>query len=295
MEEDSQRHQSAKALLLQAKAEIDSLVEDIEDAIEDHEERGRKLKEETARIRRERAEARERAKNEEEIELRIKAKGKQRETTPYDSSDEDGDDDDDLPKTRIGDEYRTRRRNLQARLRETQILKHKGWYSHPFRNKNYYLSMPCLVIFFLGDIYHVLEENPLEEDAYAQAEAVRKSILNATSSATTSSMTTLSEKFEKMDLSKEDFQLAHCGKGGIQTNEILEVSNDILGLLTEQGELLWNWRTQIFKLLSQKLSSDGEKADGEEYNRSLDTQKEAEAYLQVDSFFSVAEIMLIRF
>ena len=55
-------------------------------------------------------------------------------------------------------------------------------------------------------------------------------------------------------------------------------------LLNEQGALLWQWRTQLITLLTKSLTSaDDENADGQEYARSLDTQGEAEAYLQAYS------------
>lgn len=51
-------------------------------------------------------------------------------------------------------------------------------------------------------------------------------------------------------------------------------------MLNEQSALLWQWRAKIVGLLTRKLNSTGEQADGEEYARTLDTQGEAEAYLQ---------------
>lgn len=51
-------------------------------------------------------------------------------------------------------------------------------------------------------------------------------------------------------------------------------------MLNEQSALLWQWRTKIVELLTGKLNSSGEQADGEEYARTLDTQGEAEAYMQ---------------
>lgn len=51
-------------------------------------------------------------------------------------------------------------------------------------------------------------------------------------------------------------------------------------MLNEQSALLWEWRTKIVEFLTQKLNSTGEQADGEEYARTLDTQGEAEVYLQ---------------
>jgi E3 ubiquitin-protein ligase SHPRH len=63
-----------------------------------------------------------------------------------------------------------------------------------------------------------------------------------------------------------------------------EVNAMIEDVLNEQGALLWQWRAQLIALLTKPLaSSDGEDADGEEYARSLDTQGEAEGYLQAYS------------
>ena len=47
-----------------------------------------------------------------------------------------------------------------------------------------------------------------------------------------------------------------------------------------QCALLWEWRTTIISLLTQKLSPGEAEADGEEYQRTLDNQGEAETYLQ---------------
>lgn len=51
-------------------------------------------------------------------------------------------------------------------------------------------------------------------------------------------------------------------------------------MLNEQSTLLWEWRGKIVELLTQRLNSTGEQADGEEYARTLDTQGEAEVLLQ---------------
>jgi len=51
-------------------------------------------------------------------------------------------------------------------------------------------------------------------------------------------------------------------------------------VLNEQCTLLWEWRTAIISLLTQKLSPGEAEADGEEYQRTLDNQGEAETYLQ---------------
>jgi E3 ubiquitin-protein ligase SHPRH len=63
----------------------------------------------------------------------------------------------------------------------------------------------------------------------------------------------------------------------------LEEADDIVDqVLNAQSRLLWQWRTHIHGLLTQSLtaSNDEEEADGKEYSRTLDTQGEAETYLQ---------------
>lgn len=57
-------------------------------------------------------------------------------------------------------------------------------------------------------------------------------------------------------------------------------ANDIIEyVLNEQSELLWEWRARMTELLTQKLTP-GEDADGQEYQRTLDDQGEAETYLR---------------
>lgn len=60
-----------------------------------------------------------------------------------------------------------------------------------------------------------------------------------------------------------------------------EEANDIIeSVLNEQSALLWEWRTYIHALLTQKLATNDNQADGEEYARTLETQGEAETYMQ---------------
>lgn len=61
-----------------------------------------------------------------------------------------------------------------------------------------------------------------------------------------------------------------------------EVKKLIEHSLNPQTELLWEWRDKLLALLTQPLSSTASDADadGEEFTRSIETQGEAEAYLQ---------------
>lgn len=52
-------------------------------------------------------------------------------------------------------------------------------------------------------------------------------------------------------------------------------------VLNKQANLLWEWRKHIMVLLSRPLTQKEDEADGQEYQRTLDDQGEAETYLQV--------------
>lgn len=55
----------------------------------------------------------------------------------------------------------------------------------------------------------------------------------------------------------------------------------LIRMSLKQTELLWEWRSKIHELLTQSLTSGGDDdADGQEYQRTLDNQGEAEIYLQ---------------
>jgi E3 ubiquitin-protein ligase SHPRH len=61
----------------------------------------------------------------------------------------------------------------------------------------------------------------------------------------------------------------------------VEEANEIIDeVLNRQSAQLWKWRCHLIKLLTQPLTSKDDAADGLEYARSLETQGEAEAYLQ---------------
>lgn len=60
----------------------------------------------------------------------------------------------------------------------------------------------------------------------------------------------------------------------------MKEGNDIVDVLNDQSELLWEWRTQITQLLTAPLNNGENEADGQEYQRNLDNQGEAETYLR---------------
>lgn len=64
----------------------------------------------------------------------------------------------------------------------------------------------------------------------------------------------------------------------------MEEANGLIeNVLNEQSKLLVEWRAKIVNLLTQKLTGkqdDDEEGDGQEYQRNLDNQGEAEVYMQ---------------
>lgn len=55
-------------------------------------------------------------------------------------------------------------------------------------------------------------------------------------------------------------------------------------LLNGQTNLMWRWRARLIELLTRSISSEsGADADGREYTRSLETQREAETFLDAYS------------
>ena len=117
VDEDLNRYQNSRDLLLSVQKETDQLVKDIKTANAANEEQERQLKEITATRRRARRRAIEDTSS-------SKGKGKMRDTIEP-SIDEDSEDSA-LPDTRAGEEYRSRRRNLVGRLRDAYVLQHKG-------------------------------------------------------------------------------------------------------------------------------------------------------------------------
>ena len=77
----------------------------------------------------------------------------------------------------------------------------------------------------------------------------------------------------------------------------LREADELIDILNQQTELLFTWRQRIFELLTEELVKKGdEKADGEEFARSLETQGVAETYLQAYSALIAdrREVMLLE-
>ncbi|KAJ8517090.1 hypothetical protein ONZ45_g5672 [Pleurotus djamor] len=65
---------------------------------------------------------------------------------------------------------------------------------------------------------------------------------------------------------------------------IEEVNFIVEEVLHKQANLIWQWRSRISELLTRRLTpGEGDGADGQEYQRSLDDQGEVESYMQAYS------------
>ncbi|KLO16506.1 hypothetical protein SCHPADRAFT_823117 [Schizopora paradoxa] len=258
-EANQQRHKLALETLQIALVEVQEICKDVTTAITEHDARGEVLKEEAAR-RRQAVASGEQPLTGTSLD---KGKGKQRAESVAATEDST---DDGLPKTPAGEEHRRKKLGLQIRLREYLLLAHQ-------------------VNFLLGDVYHVLGQKyeEAENSSYAEAENLRKRILKSAEDTATLSMAILRQNASKKTVTKKDLILAHCGKGGIRSEDLLREADEIIDTVNEQAKLLLEWRERISHLLTQSLTSGEGEADGQEYARSLDTQGEVETYLQAYS------------
>ncbi|VDB95380.1 unnamed protein product [Peniophora sp. CBMAI 1063] len=276
-----QRHAKALDTLTKAEAEAQALIDDLQSALDEHAKLGEILKEEYAQQQRERellaAQNRD-ASNNNAASEKDKGKGKARALSPESDEDsmqrdEDDDENDGLPKTPKVKSFRDKRSKLKKRMRDALITLHKAK-------------------FLQGDVHHVLgKSHQAEEDkAYQEADGLRKKILKLSEEGARAAMAELSKDYvahsTTRNTRKKEFfvQVPLPLKGGVKTADLIEQANEILqDGLNAQTTLLWTWRTHLYKLLTESLnatSSDSETADGEEYSRSLNTQGEADVYVQ---------------
>lgn len=245
-DEHPTRYQVALQILLEAEKEANNLIKDIEAAIVSHDQEGRRLKGEAAAL----------------------TAGHDRDNGSGTGSNDKGkgraesEDSDDLPKNAAGEEHRVKRRALQQRLRECQIVMHR-------------------VAFLKGDVYHILGNADQETAAYEKADDLRRILLRSTEETAERAMAQLASEGEHLEERELMIEVPYLGKGGIHSNALMEEINEKVDeLLNQQSALLWRWRSHLIKLLTMPLNSRGDEADGQEYGRSLETQGEAETYLQ---------------
>ncbi|KIO21101.1 hypothetical protein M407DRAFT_29255 [Tulasnella calospora MUT 4182] len=165
-----------------------------------------------------------------------------------------------LPASAEGDEHRHVRQGLLARIREAQVVLHR-------------------IEFCLGDLYHQLGKAKEEEESYGEAEVLRRSLLKTTEDSANRAIARLNQEVIRAGVSSKQLALSHSMKPGIKSENLFFEANLIIDVLDEQRKLIFEWRGRICELLTQKIVSEGDSADGNEYQRALDVQGEVEAYL----------------
>ncbi|TFK26931.1 hypothetical protein FA15DRAFT_666880 [Coprinopsis marcescibilis] len=265
----------AREALDLALAETNNLVDEINKQLTEHRARGEVLKKEATALRLERAKALASGATASSSADKDKDKGKGRamdqedEDSGSDSGDEDdyGEEEQDkgIPKTLAGKEHRTKTATFKMRLREAKLLMHRVKFLH-------------------GDVYHMLghEFSAKEDEAYADAEGIRRDLLKVTEEDATRAMNILQEntKSKIPTLREMEITVPYLLQGGIRSDELMEEANTLIDdVLNAQSRLLSEWRARIMELLTEKLNA-GDEADGQEYQRNLDNQSEAEVYMQ---------------
>ncbi|KAG1750477.1 SNF2 family N-terminal domain-containing protein [Suillus paluster] len=260
-EQNLDRYQRAVDYLITAEREANEIIHDIKITMAEHQVKGEALKRDA------RALQDSHQQNLPDTSETDKGKGKQAMSPPTDV-DEDVDDleDRDLPKNPAGEEHSVKRRALQQRLRECLMVLHR-------------------IKFLQGDVYHVLgaSQSDKEDASYAAAETLRKDLLKSTEESANKAMDVLFADATGRGVNEHSLQipLPFVDGGGIKSTYLFDEANDIIELaLNEQTALLWEWRTRIYALLTQKLAANSDQVDGEEYSRTLETQGEAEIYMQ---------------
>ncbi|QRW14958.1 RNA recognition motif protein [Ceratobasidium sp. AG-Ba] len=165
------------------------------------------------------------------------------------------------PENRLGrtnwQHLMTRRSAMVNRLREIVELQHR-------------------VTFFLGDFYHQAQ-NVDEENRWGLLVNTR-----AESEAKVNKLMDASKQFLKREAGKPQV-LEFCGKGGIMTNAILNEANEAIPYLNNLQTLISQLRVNIIEYLTFPLNAEPESennADGQEYDRALESQARIETYLQ---------------
>ncbi|KAJ6581273.1 SNF2 family N-terminal domain-containing protein [Mycena capillaripes] len=196
-----------------------------------------------------------------------KGKGKQRERSlsPLSDLESNIDQDDDNAGTSAAKAHRSKRHALKQRLRDGQLVMHR-------------------VKFLQGDAYHMLgaSQSAAENTAYGEAETIRRAILKTSEKEAIEAMNVLTRDVTSKGLTKEELQIEvpfldyELQRESLALQE--EANEMIENVLNQQSSLLWEWRGRMTDLLTQQLTP-GEEADGQEYQRTLDDQGEAETYL----------------
>lgn len=265
----NRREEKCLEILLKAENEADHVISEVLSYIADHDAEGEKLIEEAAALRAARREEQASRQNVgHDRRGDDEGGGRQEDHRSVFDDDDNLSDHEGLPKTAAGEEHVHKSRALQQRLRECYLTLHR-------------------VKFLQGDVYHWMGESKAGEEAaaYGAADGLRSKLLKFPEESTMRAMAQLGTDIGKRKLVEKDIliEVPYFPRGGILSTHLLEEADELIDrVLNAQSRVLWEWRTRIYDLLTQKLtaSNDEGEADGQEYSRTLETQGEAEAYLQ---------------
>lgn len=155
---------------------------------------------------------------------------------------------------------------IANRLRDYQLLEHE-------------------VVFRMGDFYHRFAEegkpNPLEDEKYQEAVILRKSLLRGASLKVSHAI----ERLQAFAISKDavtDSRALDLEAGdlfGIQTQRVVQTWETTVDLLSENAQMLWDWRGEAWSILLEQVEEDTDNPTGQEYEHYLDQQAKLEAYM----------------
>lgn len=139
----------------------------------------------------------------------LKGKGKERmpepkEATPHEDA-EDEEDEDGSPSGSGSDKQSTMRTGYVNRLREARIILHQ-------------------VHFLLGDVYHQLGRQSDEDESYAAAEALRRSLLSTTEQRAVRAMEELQRTNVEHGMRERDLFIAPSTNPGKLTTKLVSPS-----------------------------------------------------------------------
>ncbi|OCF41195.1 hypothetical protein I317_05025 [Kwoniella heveanensis CBS 569] len=159
-------------------------------------------------------------------------------------------------------------------IRDVSIILHQVW-------------------FFEGDVRHILKEQEAEIHCYAEADTIRKEILqqplkraNLSVQILEKAMTSQGGIQDVSDLQTEEVN----HRGGLLSSNIVAQVNDLLEILNDNAYLVFEWRAKLLALLSSPIeaentedasgqSTEVQNPEAEYYAEALKAQGEVEAYL----------------
>ncbi|PPQ99586.1 hypothetical protein CVT24_005165 [Panaeolus cyanescens] len=294
VDDDDERYQHMLETLQATEKEMKQQVDELQTALALHDEKGKLLKQEAVKHLKAVQDSSEGQDNQDTESAAAAAntggsdrngKGKAKAVADDSEGSDDEDENEDdletrgLPKNLAGEEHRTKRSALSNRLRDAKVLLHR-------------------IIFLEGDALHGLGRSKEEDEKYSEAERIRRDLLKFTekNAAGALAIVTSNAVRKGLKISRMLVPLPFLVGGGIKSYYMMEEMNTVIEqVLNAQSTLLWEWRGHIVELLSRPVSPGEGDADGQEYQRTLDDQGEAEAYLQAyTALFSDRRLALVN-